>query len=766
MARIFTPRSGQGKWKKLLNPYTIEEISNSIRCSSYINYEYFINAVSEISDLSYRQIENKKLNTIKLSISRSSLVNMQFLLEKVFNKIEFDCIDEKKFWNHDLYLFWGAKIVKNDELYKEVLQKKCDYQFIEDGFIRSVVGGLVSNADKKYSIGHSFIFDKLCPYYDGNHLNQLDILIENAKSLSVHRRNALRKFIDLIIVNNISKYNHQPSFSTLSIGENKDKVLIVLQSYGDASVNIIGGDESAFEEILQFVIKQYPNSDILIKGHPDTFIKKNKSYLEFYNKPNIYFIDFPINPLTLLKYVSDVHVFSSFMGFEALMLDKKVFVHGKAFYAGRGLTYDFCKFPHRKKNIELLELVNVLYFKYCHFYDPNSGKRVSPLKTIDNIIRLRDNYFREIYTSKNILYIKLDGIGDYVLSRNCIVNLKKSEYFKDANISILCDDSTQDVVNFYDANFYEDLHFIKRRNNRLLGQILNLRLKFSKNKIVRCLLELYIKYLLRKVPKNKYDCIIVSCWNNKLQIVVNEIVRQFTAKLKIARSCFGQIEGHNEIYNLQIPISGDHYKIFRKYLEKIFIENIIGTSVENINYNKTINNKMNHVVIFASAHAQKRRWKIYNFISVAQYIVNRYGLKVYIYTDKYGKQFKNAINSPLIEYKICEKAHTIIENIQKASLCISNDTGYYHIAVSHNTPVIVISNGNSLYTFLKYPKNVNNYYIFPDCIDKWIKEKNESELKRITRSSSLDINDITVKKVINCVEQVLEQQIREICYEN
>ena len=47
-----------------------------------------------------------------------------------------------------------------------------------------------------------------------------------------------------------------------------------MQSFNDASLTIVGGDELSFKTMIEDAINENPNADILIKVHPDTLIKK------------------------------------------------------------------------------------------------------------------------------------------------------------------------------------------------------------------------------------------------------------------------------------------------------------------------------------------------------------------------------------------------------------------------------------------------------------------------------------------------------------
>lgn len=80
--------------------------------------------------------------------------------------------------------------------------------------------------------------------------------------------------------------------------------------------------------------QQYPNHAIAIKTHP-----AGKGY---FNKEidGVIIINNSPNPLDLLSKVQVVFTVSSHLGFEALLMNKRVHTFGVAWYSGFGLTVD------------------------------------------------------------------------------------------------------------------------------------------------------------------------------------------------------------------------------------------------------------------------------------------------------------------------------------------------------------------------------------------------------------------------------------------
>jgi capsule polysaccharide export protein KpsC/LpsZ len=80
-------------------------------------------------------------------------------------------------------------------------------------------------------------------------------------------------------------------------------------------------------------------------------------------------------------------VVTSQLGFEALMLGKKVTCFGVPFYAGWGLTDDRIPAPRRRAHRTVLEVFAAAYFHYARYVNPINGKRCQLEGLVDAIAR-------------------------------------------------------------------------------------------------------------------------------------------------------------------------------------------------------------------------------------------------------------------------------------------------------------------------------------------------------------------------------------------
>ena len=246
----------------------------------------------------------------------------------------------------------------------------------------------------KYSALISFIFDDQGVFCDARKTNHIEKLL-NDKNLIITEEQKLRarKCIDKIVENHLTKYNNQPIFAPKIGRDGVKKILVVDQSYADASIRHGLACDETFTEMLNDAVKNNPDCDIILKTHPDTKTGASGYYVNMESHNNIYVMRDPINPISLLKYVDEVYVCTSGLGLEALMCGKKVHVYGMPFYAGWGITDDKLKCERRTNKRTVEEIFYIFYIMYTHYVNPDKQCRCEIEEAMDYLLKLRDEYF-------------------------------------------------------------------------------------------------------------------------------------------------------------------------------------------------------------------------------------------------------------------------------------------------------------------------------------------------------------------------------------
>lgn len=253
---------------------------------------------------------------------------------------------------------------------------------LEDGFIRSI--GLPKDNYPAWSV----IYDPVGIYYNAYEPSYLEHLIQSNSfdQATLERATAC---INLICQHNITKYNHTPDIQ-INAESNKKHILVVDQTKGDLSIGASGASAETFEFMLKTALDTHPDAIIWIKTHPEVSAQYKQGHFKAKISNNrIRYVTTAANPLSLLKQMDEVYVVSSQMGFEALMLDKKVHCFGLPWYAGWGLTNDQHALLHILKNRRtsrstITQLFAAAYFYYSHYIDPYTEQRCE-LETILDI---------------------------------------------------------------------------------------------------------------------------------------------------------------------------------------------------------------------------------------------------------------------------------------------------------------------------------------------------------------------------------------------
>lgn len=732
-------------WKNIIRPEKPKNIGDALRYNNYISYLKLIEFLS--------QKFNHNKSTFKLDLSKNCCCNLslkdinnfQILLPKVFRNIE--SIEDRNKLQYDYVFLWGAKLFKISETLEFALKvKDGEILFIEDGFFRSVCGGL-KKCSVEYSQSISLTLDRLCPHYDGNHVSQLEVLLSD-NNLDYIDNNDAQDLKSFILEHNLSKYNDQPNYISPRLGFHKNKVLVIMQTSNDASVTLTGGSQVDFEIMIENAISENPDADIILKVHPDTIIKQQKGYAERYiHDKRIVLIDFEFSIPSLLNYCSKVYVYSSQVGFEALLRNKEVIVYGKPFYAGYGLTNDVHEINRTVSRVSLDKMFYDVMYRYTSWFS-KQGNLIEPRTAINDLNTLVNQYNSVVY--KKVLVMKLDGLGDWIIFEKYLKQLTSSKKFKKSKFYLIGDVGFKDFV--IEDNFFNKSYWI------------NFRRSFSLLKLLPCknfCLNLLIKKFLLLHPSLKkinFDAVIFSCWNNEVNKWGNKIVQHLSYKDGFCRNVFANNYLHLEnlkLYNKVIPITGDHLRYHRSEIECAFLENICERQLSK----KIIieNKPIEKIFIFCGAFARKRRWDAKLYIKLAKEILKTFQVNVYIYgIDPSLKSI--TLDEPGIIYSFGRvDMHDIVECIKSCDLYIGGDTGFYHLAYHKFKPCVVVSNGNSLRTFCQVPRIKEIDYVFPDIVDVYLSDrvKWKKQIFDITLSSSIDINDIPYKKVWKVVYEKL-----------
>ncbi|WP_250484046.1 capsular polysaccharide biosynthesis protein [Caballeronia sp. GaOx3] len=282
---------------------------------------------------------------------------------------------------------WGAK-PSAERARRLARAQGLPYLALEDGFLRSL--GLGVNGAPPLSI----VEDDLGIYYDARGPSRLERLIaecgDDADLLQEARRG-----IDAIVRHRLSKYNDAPVLHLPPV-QIASRVLVVDQTAGDVSVSLGGADAGTFARMLAAARAEHPDAEIWVKTHPDVSSGRKRGYFGGVTEEGrVRVLAKACCPLTLIEQFDHVYVVTSQLGFEALMLGKRVTCFGVPWYAGWGLTDDRhsgIDDVRRRRAVPrtVEQLFAAAYLRYARYLHPASGRPGTLFDVIEWLARNRE----------------------------------------------------------------------------------------------------------------------------------------------------------------------------------------------------------------------------------------------------------------------------------------------------------------------------------------------------------------------------------------
>lgn len=239
------------------------------------------------------------------------------------------------------------------------------YVALEDGFLRSLGLG-----DRHPAF--SLVMDDLGIYYDARQVSRLERLIGEPITDDDGRR--ARQLNQAWCAARVSKYNHAPDWHS---GDETPFVLVIDQTYGDASVSCGLASGLSFPRMLECALDENPHHRIVIKVHPEVMMGRKQGYLSrlrIHTSARVSVLGEDVHPAGLIERANALYVVTSQMGFEGLLWNKRVRTFGMPFYAGWGLTEDDLAPPSRRGRANLESLIFASLVRYPTYVDPETGQ--------------------------------------------------------------------------------------------------------------------------------------------------------------------------------------------------------------------------------------------------------------------------------------------------------------------------------------------------------------------------------------------------------
>ncbi len=296
--------------------------------------------------------------------------------------------------------------------------------------------------------------------------------------------------------------------------------------------------------------------------------------------------------------------------------------------------------------------------------------------------------------NKQILIVKADSLGDYVLMRNFWQEIRKTEAYKNAHITLVLSSCTKGFADYLDSGVIDEMVFVPH-------------LLFEK---IRWRQEIALRRYLSKIMKNYYDEIWFPSQNvYNFRYINYFIMRHVSAGAVIGSSGDMPLNCHDYFrpYTLVLPVKSVdfEFELNKNFFEKV-LKRDIHLNFPEIALPKCPSVQTGYAVISPGAQHAYRCWYEQNFADLIKYLKKEYRLNVFLIgsvSEKLKLQRINALSGNLGDVYAGRPYKEILQIIQNSALYIGNDSGFFHVAAALKTPAVCISSGGAYPRFMKYP---------------------------------------------------------------
>ncbi|MEL6977305.1 MAG: hypothetical protein AAGM38_01310 [Pseudomonadota bacterium] len=271
---------------------------------------------------------------------------------------------------------WGPSRARADALRREGVA----VLLLEDGFIRSVGLGV------EHERPASLCLARRALHFEADRLSDFREMLRGFRPDAAMRRRA-EAFLAMLIDLRMTKYNlsgagRRRRAADAPPATARERVLVVGQVEGDASLRYGGGYAGGNLALLRAARARRPEAMILYKPHPDVLAGMRRDAASRDAAAALAdHIAGDLGALEALDWADSVETMTSQLGFEALLWRKPVICHGAPFYGGLGLTTDLS--PREDAfECDLIRLVAAAFLEYPLYAAPGLAAPCPPERTV------------------------------------------------------------------------------------------------------------------------------------------------------------------------------------------------------------------------------------------------------------------------------------------------------------------------------------------------------------------------------------------------
>jgi len=345
-----------------------------------------------------------------------------------------------------------------------------------------------------------------------------------------------------------------------------------------------------------------------------------------------------------------------------------------------------------------------------------------------------------------LVIVRNDNIGDYILFRNFLPQLRNSEKYKHYKIVLIGNIVWKGIAQTMDGEFYDEMIWV---NFKKLARDFGYR-----SKTMKLLTAVGYEELFYPVYSGDY-------------FTENFLIAKLKARFKIKPA--SEYNNSTHVFNRLLPSAeGGMFELLRyremvELLTSETIPEIKGLPIyEKNEHTPALLPAKKYVVLFPGASAYLKRWPTEYLAQVATYILKHSAYRIVIAGGAGDKKYAKAIKKALpkaYDFRFFDltgrtSLQELAQLVNESDLLITNDSVPIHIAALYNKKAICVLMGENYGRFAPYPTSLyaNGTFLFAPEVTKRINDTSEHFLNL---SHNPDIKTILPDEVIALLDSML-----------
>lgn len=309
--------------------------------------------------------------------------------------------------------------------------------------------------------------------------------------------------------------------------------------------------------------------------------------------------------------------------------------------------------------------------------------------------------------TRTLLIVKTDALGDYLLFRNFLADIRNSEKFRAWQITYLGWSACRELALSFDQDQVDDFIWIDRT-------------AFMRRPSVRW-------SVMRRLRQRGFEVVFNPCSQRDLA-VLDSLVRASAAPQRIG--CGGDSVNRTWLdcllgdcwYTALHRLGADTFFEFER--NRAMVRYLLGQQPQRRRPELAVipaaRLRSRTVLVFPGARHPRRQWPAERMAKLIDRMHRSYGVRVVLCGGPAEQDLAADVaarsNGPAPEDLAGRTTFAqLAELIAQSSLVIAGDSGPLHLAAAMDAPLICLSTANQLFRFTPYPQGMlsNAEFVFP-----------------------------------------------------